>query len=58
MAKIHEEVILIRLSKLINEKKSKNVIIVTDEIKEALEEVAQELVGNDVIAEVELNKKG
>lgn len=58
MAKIHEEVILVRLSKLINEKKDKNVTIVNDEIKDALEQVAQELVGENIVVEIELNKKG
>ena len=52
MAKVHEEVIVIKLSKLV--KDSQNVqSVVTDDIISALEQVTQELVGSDVIAEVE-----
>lgn len=52
MAKVHEEVIVIKLSKLV--KNSDKVDkIVTEEITLALEQVAQELVGAEVIAEVE-----
>lgn len=52
MAKVHEEVVVIKLSKLVkNNDKIENVV--TDEIISALEQVAQELVGADIIAEVE-----
>jgi hypothetical protein len=56
MAQIHEEVIVIKLSKLV---KSGTVAasdlagIATEEILSALEQVVQELVGDSVIVEVE-----
>lgn len=55
MAKVHEEVIVIKLSKLV--KDSQNVqTLVTEDIVSALEQVAQELFGSDVIAEVEYSE--
>lgn len=52
MAKIHEEVVVIKLSKLVKNTGG-DERIVTDELTAALEQVAQELVGADVIAELE-----
>jgi hypothetical protein len=51
MAKIVEEVVVIKLSKLVKD----DVVagIVTDDLQSALEQVAQELVGDSVIVEVE-----
>jgi hypothetical protein len=51
MAKIIEEIIVIKLSKLVKD----DVIqgIVTNDLQAALEQVAQELVGDSVIVEVE-----
>lgn len=51
MAKIHEEVIVVKLSKLV--KGSSGDTIATDDIVAALEQVAQELVGDSIIVEVE-----
>lgn len=51
MAKIIEEIIVIKLSKLV--KDDVNQSIVTDDLQAALEQVAQELVGDSVIVEVE-----
>jgi hypothetical protein len=51
MAKIVEEVVVIRLSKLVKDDVSAG--IVTDDLQQALEQVAQELVGDNVIVEVE-----
>lgn len=52
MAKIVEDVIVIKLSKLVkdSEKDSK---LSNSEIESALEQVAQELVGEGVVVEVE-----
>lgn len=52
MATIHEEVIVIKLSKLV---KGDGTIqsIVTGDIVAALEQVAQELVGDAIVVEVE-----
>jgi hypothetical protein len=51
MAKIVEEIVIIKLSKLVKD----DVVsgIVTDDLQTALEQVAQELVGDSVIVEVE-----
>jgi hypothetical protein len=51
MAKIIEEVVIIKLSKLVKD----DVVsgIVTDDLQAALEQVAQELVGDGVVVEVE-----
>lgn len=51
MAKIVEEIVLIKLSKLVKD----DVVtgIVTADLQTALEQVAQELVGDSVIVEVE-----
>ena len=51
MAKIIEEVIIIKLSKLVKDNDNSN--IVSDELESSLEQVAQELVGEAVIVEVE-----
>ncbi len=52
MAKIHEEVVVIKLSKLIKETDAPDVIA-TEEVVLALSSVAEELAGAGVIAEVE-----
>lgn len=51
MAKIVEEIVLIKLSRLV--KDGSSVGIVTDDLQAALEQVAQELVGDSVVVEVE-----
>lgn len=52
MAQIHEEVIVIKLSKLVKGDGA-NQSIVTEDIVAALEQVAQELVGDAIVVEVE-----
>ena len=52
MAQIHEEVIIIKLSKLVKaDVTTKN--IVDEQVLTALEQVAQELVGVGIVIEVE-----
>lgn len=52
MAKIHEEIVVIKLSKLV--KDTENVASLVDgETIASLEQVTQELVGSGVIVEVE-----
>lgn len=51
MAKVLEETVVIKFSKLVKSS-DKSEQIVTDEIVTALEQVAQELCGNDIIAEI------
>ncbi len=52
MAKVYEEIVVIKLSKLVKgDQEVKN--ITNDEVIAALEQVAQELVGDTIIVEVE-----
>lgn len=53
MAKIHEEVVVIKLSKLIKDKDSDEQYIATNDVCDALQSVAEELLGSGVIVEVE-----
>jgi len=52
MAKIHEEVVVIKLSKLIKDGQDTGSIA-TQDLTDALTAVAEELVGTGVIVEVE-----
>lgn len=52
MAKIQEELIVIKLSKLHKDSESDLASIAGLEIVAGLEQVVQELVGNDVVVEV------
>lgn len=53
MAKIHEEILLIKVSKIVKDSDSDSISIVNNDIQQALEQVAQELVGESVIVEIE-----
>lgn len=53
MAKIYEEAIVIKLSKLIKNN-DEPTSLVNAETVAALEQVAQELVGSDIVVEVEI----
>ena len=52
MAKIHEEIIIIKLSKLVKESDQPSDIA-SNETMESLASVAEELVGSGVVVEVE-----
>ena len=52
MAKIHEEIVLIKLSKLVKESDA-GTEIATDDIVTALQSVAEELAGAGVVVEAE-----
>jgi len=52
MAKIVEEVVVIKLSRLVKENTESDGLIATNEVCDALEQVAQELVGDNVVVEV------
>lgn len=52
MAKIHEEIVVLKISKLV--KSGQDTALVTEETIAALEQVAQELLGDSVVVEVEL----
>jgi hypothetical protein len=51
MAKIIENILIVKVSKLVKEGADQNLI--PDETQQALEQVAQELLGDAVIVEVE-----
>ena len=51
MAKIVEDVVIIKFSKLVKDSEA-NTGLASPEIEQALEQVAQELVGESVIVEV------
>jgi hypothetical protein len=52
MAKIHEEIVVIKLSKLVKDSDSVGVIA-DDEIIAALQSVAEELAGTGIVVEAE-----
>lgn len=52
MAKIQEQLIIIKLSKLIKDTEESNDNIVSTDITSNLEAVTQELVGKNVIVEI------
>lgn len=52
MAKIVEDVVVVKFSKIIKDSDSERVSIASQEVTQALEQVAQELVGDSVIVEV------
>lgn len=51
MAKIQEQMIVIKLSRLVKDSEADNGHIVNDEVLAGLEAVAQELVGDGVVVE-------
>ena len=53
MAKIVEEVVIIKFSKIVKDSDAKSSGITGAEVQQALEQVAQELVGDGVVVEVE-----
>ena len=52
MAKIVEDVVIIKFSKIVKDSESEVSGIAGHEIQQALEQVAQELVGENVVVEV------
>lgn len=52
MAKIVEDVLVVKFSKIVKDNDKGNAKIANDEVMQALEQVAQELVGESVIVEV------
>jgi hypothetical protein len=53
MAKLHEEVVVLKLSKLVKDRGTEEVYLADNEFCSAIEQVAQELAGEGVIVEVE-----
>ena len=52
MAKIVEDVLVVKFSKIVKDSDGTKEVIASHEIQQALEQVAQELVGDGVIVEV------
>jgi hypothetical protein len=53
MAKIIEDVVIIKFSRIVKESETEVSTIVDSDMQQALEQVAQELVGSNAIVEVE-----
>jgi hypothetical protein len=53
MAKIHEEVVVIKLSKLVKDRDGDEQYLASNDICDALQSVAEELLGSGVVVEVE-----
>jgi hypothetical protein len=53
MAKLHEEVVVLKLSKLVKERDAGEVYLADNEFCSAIEQVAQELAGEGVVVEIE-----
>jgi len=52
MAKIIEDVLVVKFSKIVKDSESDSVSIAAQDVQQALEQVAQELVGDSVVVEV------
>jgi hypothetical protein len=52
MAKILEDVLVIKFSSIVKDGAADQTSCITEEVKAALEQVAQELVGGSVVVEV------
>ena len=52
MAKVHTEVIIVKMSKLVKDN-DHQAIIASEETKNSLEAIVQELVGENIIVEIE-----
>ena len=52
MAKIHEEIVVIKLSKLVKDDDN-NTVLAVDDVVLALQSVAEELVGAGVVVEAD-----
>lgn len=53
MAKIIEDVLIVKFSRIVKDTTDENLTIVGSEIQQAIEQVAQELVDTNVVVEVE-----
>ena len=56
MAKIVEDVVIIKFSKIVKDNEADSLNISGPDVQAALEQVAQELVGDAVIVEIESTK--
>ena len=52
MAKIVEDVVIVKFSKIVKDSDAENGGLINSDVQAALEQVAQELVGDTVVVEV------
>ncbi len=53
MAKLYEEVVVLKLSTLVKDKNNEEIYLADNEFCSNIEQVAQELLGQNIIVEVE-----
>lgn len=53
MAKIQQDIIVLKLSKIVKDKESDDFLIADNEFLKSLEQVSQELLGESVVVEIE-----
>lgn len=53
MAKIHEEVLVLKLSKIIKDKNQEDVYLADTDFCSSVEQVVQELLGDSIVVELE-----
>lgn len=54
MAKLHEEILVIKLSTLVRDGVDSNPKLLTNEVTQSLEEVVEQLVGQNCLVEVQV----
>jgi hypothetical protein len=54
MAKLHEEVIVIKVSTLLRDNVTATPVLLTDEVTQSIEAVVQELAGADTLVEIQI----
>jgi len=54
MAKLHEEVVVIKISKMLRDDVTATPVLLTNEVTQSLEAVVQELAGNDTLVEIQI----
>ncbi len=53
MAKIQQDIVVLKLSKIVKDKESDDFLIADSEFMKSLEQVSQELLGDSVVVEIE-----
>lgn len=52
MAKVHTEVIIVKMSKLVKDSDN-STVLASDEVKTSIEAIVQELVGDQIVIEID-----
>lgn len=52
MAKVHTEVIVVKMSKLVKDSDN-STVLASDEVKTGIEAIVQELVGDQIVIEID-----